>query len=88
MLEQKEDASTSHPISHYVSFEILPPAYKAFVTSLHSNFAPCEWRRSMQDLKWKKAMFEEMRALVKNDTWIWSRDRPKRTLWDVSGYTQ
>ena len=23
----------------------------------------------MQDPKWKKAMFEEMRALVKNDTW-------------------
>jgi Reverse transcriptase (RNA-dependent DNA polymerase) len=23
----------------------------------------------MQNPKWKKAMFEEMRALVKNDTW-------------------
>jgi hypothetical protein len=42
VLEQKEDASTSHSISHYVSFETLPPAYKAFVTSFHSNSAPCE----------------------------------------------
>jgi hypothetical protein len=69
VLEQKESASTSHPISHYVSFEALPPIYKAFVTSLHSNSTPCEWRKAMQDPKWKMAMFEEMRALVKNDTW-------------------
>jgi hypothetical protein len=69
VLEQKEGASTSHPISHYISFETLPHAYKAFATSLHSNFVPCDWRSAMHDPKWKKAMFEEMRALVKNDTW-------------------
>jgi hypothetical protein len=68
VLEQRESASTSHHISHYVSFETLPPAYKAFVISLHYNSTPCEWRKAMQDPKWKKAMFEEMRALVKNDT--------------------
>jgi hypothetical protein len=44
VLEQKESASISHPISHYVSFEALSPIYKAFVTSLHSNSTPCEWR--------------------------------------------
>jgi Reverse transcriptase (RNA-dependent DNA polymerase) len=69
VLEQKENASTSHPISHYVSFETLPPAYKTFVTSLHSNSTPCEWRKAMQDPKWKYVMFEDMRALIKNDTW-------------------
>jgi hypothetical protein len=68
MLEQKKGISTSHLISHYVSFEILPPTYKVFVTYLHSNSAPCEWRKIIQDPKWKKTMFEEMRALVKNDT--------------------
>jgi hypothetical protein len=67
VLEQKECASTSHSISHYISFETLPHAYKTFITSLHSNFVPCNWRSAMQDPKWKKTMFEEMRALVKND---------------------
>jgi Reverse transcriptase (RNA-dependent DNA polymerase) len=81
VLEQKEGASTSHPISHYVSFETLPSAYKAFVTSLHSNSTPCEWRKAMQDLEWKKSMFEEMRALVKNDTWdIVSRPSEKNIV--------
>jgi hypothetical protein len=42
VLEQKESASTSHPISHYVSSEALPHIYNAFVTSLHSNSTPCE----------------------------------------------
>jgi Reverse transcriptase (RNA-dependent DNA polymerase) len=69
VLEQKESASTSHLISHYVSFEALPPIYKAFVTSLYFNSTPCEWRKAMQDPKWKMTMFEEMRALIKNDTW-------------------
>jgi hypothetical protein len=47
VLEQKESASTSHHISHYVSFEALPPVYKVFVTSLHSNSTTCEWRKAM-----------------------------------------
>jgi hypothetical protein len=68
VLEQKESTSTSHSISHYISFETLPHAYKAFATSLHFNFVPCDWRSAIQDPKWKKTMFEEMMALVKNDT--------------------
>jgi hypothetical protein len=51
VLEQGKCVSTSHPISHYVSFETLPSACKAFMTSLHSNSAPCEWREAMQDPK-------------------------------------
>jgi hypothetical protein len=48
VLEQKESASTSHPISYYISFKTLPHAYKAFATSLHFNFVPCDWRSVMQ----------------------------------------
>jgi Reverse transcriptase (RNA-dependent DNA polymerase) len=69
VLEHEKYASTSHPISHYMSFETLPHACKAFMTSLHSNYTPREWREAMQDPRWKNTMFEEMRALVKNDTW-------------------
>jgi hypothetical protein len=65
VLEQKKGAS----ISHVISFETLPRTYKAFTTSLHSNYVPCDWRDAMRDLKWKKAMFKEMGALVKNDIW-------------------
>jgi hypothetical protein len=68
VLKQGDDASTSHPISHYVSFETLPPTYKAFMTSLNSNLVPCNSKEAMQDPKWRNAMFEEMRTLVKNDT--------------------
>jgi hypothetical protein len=42
VLEQKEGASISYPISHYISFETLSYEYKAFATSLHSNFVPCD----------------------------------------------
>jgi hypothetical protein len=49
VLEQEKCVSTSHLFSHYVSFETLPPACKAFMTSLHSNSVPCEWREAMQD---------------------------------------
>jgi hypothetical protein len=48
VLEQKESASTSHPISQYVSFETLSPIYRAFFISLHSNSTLCEWRKAMQ----------------------------------------
>jgi Reverse transcriptase (RNA-dependent DNA polymerase) len=81
VLEQGKCASTSHPISYYVSFETLPPACKAFMTSLHFNSAPFEWREAMQDPRWKNTMFEEMKALVKNDTWdMVSRPSGKNTV--------
>jgi hypothetical protein len=69
VLEQKKSVSTSHPISHNISFEVLLHAYKVFVTSLHSNFVLCDWRDATQNSKWKKVMFEEMRVLVKNNIW-------------------
>jgi Reverse transcriptase (RNA-dependent DNA polymerase) len=81
MLKQNECASISYSISHYVSFEALTPAYKAFMTSLHSNSIPCDWRKEMQDPKWKKVIFEEMRTLVNNGTWdIISRPSDKNTV--------
>jgi hypothetical protein len=51
VLKQGDDASTSHLISHYVSYETLPLTYKAFVISLNSNYVPCNWKEAMQDPK-------------------------------------
>jgi uncharacterized protein (DUF2164 family) len=39
------------------------------MTSLNSNPVPCNWKEAMQDPKWRKTMFDKMRAPVKNDTW-------------------
>jgi hypothetical protein len=56
-------------VSNYASYEALPFEYQAFVTTLQSVQIPKNWREAKQDLKWKKAMLEELAALEKNDTW-------------------
>jgi hypothetical protein len=60
--------STSHSISDFVFLDKLSPTFKAFTTSLHYVIVPCDWKIAMQDPMWKAAMFEEMRALIKNGT--------------------
>jgi hypothetical protein len=73
--------STSHPISDFVSLDKLSSALKAFTTSLHSAIVPCDWKTAMQDPMWKATMFEEMRALTKNETWeIIPRPTGKKTI--------
>jgi hypothetical protein len=69
------------PNSDFVSLDKLSPTFKAFITSLYSAIVPCDWKIIMQDPMWKTAMFEEMRALTKNDTWeIIPRPAGKKTV--------
>jgi hypothetical protein len=41
----------------------------------------------MKDPKWRTAMFEEMEALDKNNTWILGTLPPGKKLWVVNGYS-
>ena len=49
--------------------ESLAQAALAFNTSLCSNKIPRNVEEALQDPKWKKAMEEEISALMKNETW-------------------
>jgi hypothetical protein len=58
------------------------------MTSLNSNHVPCNWKEAMHDPKWRKVMFEEMRTLVKNDTWDMVLRLTDRNTVGASGYIQ
>lgn len=49
--------------------ESLSHSTVAFNTSLYSNTLPRTTEEAHRDLKWKKAMEEEIMALKKNETW-------------------
>ena len=49
--------------------ESLAQITLAFNTSLYSNQIPRSVEEALQDPKWKKAIDEEISALVKNETW-------------------
>jgi hypothetical protein len=53
-------------IGNYVSYESLPPSYKAFAISLQSMVIPTKWKKAKEDSKWHMAMVEELEALCKN----------------------
>lgn len=60
---------TKYPISDFVSYDSLSSKYRGFVSSLSSVSIPQNWKDAFLDPKWKEAMVEEMKALVKNETW-------------------
>ena len=49
--------------------EYLAQMALAFNASLYSNKIPRNVEEALQDPKWKKAMEEEISALLKNETW-------------------
>ncbi|XP_071909660.1 uncharacterized protein [Coffea arabica] len=60
---------TRHPISKYVSYDNLSPKYRAFTTEISKLVIPRNIKEALVDQNWKSAVFEEMEALRKNDTW-------------------
>ncbi|XP_062090436.1 retrovirus-related Pol polyprotein from transposon RE1 isoform X1 [Humulus lupulus] len=62
-------ACTQHPIGNFVSYKILSPSYQAFVSTLDSVQIPRTIQEALTDPSWKKAIQDEVNALVKNGTW-------------------
>jgi hypothetical protein len=60
-----------YDVSNYVSYASLGSQYKSFIAALDSIApVPRDWQEAIKDPKWRIAMFEEMTALDKNNTWI------------------
>ena len=63
---------TQHPISKFVSYEKLNPQYSTFISNVSSLAVPKNIQEAMGDPKWREVVYEEMKALKKNDTWALS----------------
>ena len=62
-------ACTEHPINNFVSYKKLSPSYHAFVSSIDNIQIPRTIQEALIDPQWKKAVKNEIAALVKNGTW-------------------
>ena len=60
---------TLHPISHYVSYDRLSPDFRSFVSKLSNIEVPKTVEEALKIPEWKRAIEEEMEALIKNRTW-------------------
>ena len=58
-----------YPLSNYVSYKNVSPAFRAFTTNLLIDEIPSSIYEALSIPKWKEAVLEEMRALKKNETW-------------------
>ena len=59
---------TLHPISNFVSYHRLYSSFKAFVTGLLSfDSVPRNIHEALMIPKWREVVYEEMRALQKNN---------------------
>ena len=65
-----ETHKSKYPIANYVSTEKLSEPLKSFSNELLVHHIPTSIEKALQDPKWVQAMKEEMKALLKNKTWI------------------
>ena len=59
---------TTHPIADFVSSERLSPQFRAFTTNLSKGDIPKDVHEALQELNWKTASHDEIKALRKNGT--------------------
>ena len=60
---------TKHPISNHLTYSKLSNNFKAFFIEVDKIQVPRDIHEAFQDLKWKEAVLEEMKALNDNETW-------------------
>ena len=58
-----------YPISHYLSYDRISEKHKSYLTKLSDTFVPKDITEALGNLKWRKAVKEEIDALKKNETW-------------------
>ena len=58
-----------HPIAKYISYQNLSDNYRAFTINISKLVVPRNIQEALGDPNWRLAVFEEMNALKKNDTW-------------------
>lgn len=60
---------TQHPISRFVSYEQLSPAFRVFITIVTKTDIPKTIQEALADSNWRHTIQEEMNALERNGTW-------------------
>lgn len=55
--------TTQHRISNFISFDRLSPSHKVFLCELNPIDIPKIFQEVLRNENWRKAMYEEMRAL-------------------------
>ena len=58
-----------YPLTHYIFYNKLGAQYKFFVTSLSQIHIPTTMDEAIRTQEWQWAMDDEMKALVRNQTW-------------------
>ena len=67
--EPSVTAKVKYPVANFVSHHRLSKSYATFVNQISSVSIPNKVQEAMENLRWTKAMEEEMEALEKNHTW-------------------
>lgn len=60
---------TVHPLHHHVSFARFSPSHRTFLASLDNDIEPTSVCQAMRDIRWQRAMAEEIQALEDNGKW-------------------
>lgn len=72
---------TKHHIYKFLSYANLSKEYRNFVANLSNTTIPRNIHEALESNEWKKAVQEEMTALIKNNTWkLVPKPKDKRTV--------
>ena len=62
-------SSTTHPLSHFVSYSKFSPTHYIFLSMLSQSIDPSSYSQAIKHSHWRDAMQTEIQALKANNTW-------------------
>ncbi|CAL1404860.1 unnamed protein product [Linum trigynum] len=66
----EHDTTLLYPLSQSVSYDHLSPSHKHFSLSISVVPEPQSYSQAIKDPRWERAIIEELRALIDNQTWV------------------
>lgn len=62
-------SSTAYPLSHFLDYSALAPAYKHYVCQITTEKEPTTYAKAAIHDHWRKAISAELHAMEENKTW-------------------
>ncbi|XP_074306293.1 uncharacterized protein LOC141641533 [Silene latifolia] len=70
LLVSSPSSGTPYPLANYFTSHKFSAPHRSYLAALTTHTEPRNFKTAVQSSEWRKAMADEMKALIDNETWV------------------